>query len=322
MKIAVLIPCYNEEKTIGKVVDDFRKELPGSPIYVYDNNSKDSTAAIARAHGAIVVREPRQGKGNVVRSMFRDIDADVYVMADGDDTYPASQVRDLIAPVVAGEADMTVGDRLSNLTYAKENKRLFHNFGNNLVRYLINLLFGAKLTDIMSGYRAFDKFFVKTISILSKGFEVETEMTLHCLDKRFLIKEIPIIYKDRPEGSESKLNTFTDGFKVLKTIVWIFKDYKPLVFFGILSLIFFILGLLIGAAPIIEFIRERYVYKIPSAILATGLMLFSVLFFSIGLILDTVEKFYKANYELTLTTLKRAVDIPKASRSARGGRRR
>lgn len=319
MKIAVLIPCYNEEKTIGKVVDDFRKELPGSPVYVYDNNSKDSTAAIARAHGAIVVREPRQGKGNVVRSMFRDVDADVYVMADGDDTYPASQVLDLIAPVVAGEADMAVGDRLSNLTYAKENKRLFHNFGNNLVRYLINLLFGAKLRDIMSGYRAFNKFFVKTISILSKGFEVETEMTLHCLDKRFLIKEIPIIYKDRPEGSESKLNTFTDGIKVLKTIVWIFKDYKPLVFFGILSLVFFVLGLLIGSAPIMEFIRERYVYKIPSAILATGLMLFSVLFFSIGLILDTVEKFYKANYELTLTTLKRAVDIPKASR---GGKRR
>jgi hypothetical protein len=217
---------------------------------------------------------------------------------------------------------MTVGDRLSNLTYAKENKRLFHNFGNNLVRYLINLLFGAKLRDIMSGYRAFNKFFVKTISVLSKGFEVETEMTLHCLDKRFLIKEIPIIYKDRPEGSESKLNTFTDGIKVLKTIIWIFKDYKPLVFFGILSLVFFILGLLIGSAPIMEFIRERYVYKIPSAILATGLMLFSVLFFSIGLILDTVEKFYKANYELTLTTLKRAVDIPKASRSARGVRRR
>ncbi len=322
MKIAVLIPCYNEETTIGQVVDDFRKELPGSPVYVYDNNSKDSTAAIARSHGAIVVRESRQGKGNVIRSMFRDIDADIYVMVDGDDTYPAVHVRDLIAPVAAGEADMTVGDRLSNMTYAKENKRLFHSFGNNLVKSLINLLFGARLKDIMSGYRAFNRFFVKTISVMSKGFEVETEMTLHCLDKRFLIKEIPIIYKDRPEGSESKLNTFSDGIKVLKTIVWIFKDYKPLVFFGILAAVFFLLGLLIGSAPIMEYVRERYVYRVPSAILATGLMLVSLLFFSIGLILDTVEKFYKANYELMLTAIKRAADAPKTARGGRGGKRR
>lgn len=208
-KIAVLIPCYNEEITIEKVIKDFRKELPNADIYVYDNNSKDKTTEIAKENGAIVKHEYRQGKGNVVRSMFRDIEADIYVMVDGDDTYPAEEVHKLIAPIKSGEADMVIGDRLSNGTYQNENKRHFHEFGNNLVKNSINKLFKSKLRDIMTGYRVFNKFFVKNMPVMSPGFEIETEMTLHALDKRFLIKEIPIIYRDRPEGSiYYKFNNF------------------------------------------------------------------------------------------------------------------
>ena len=218
-KIAVLIPCYNEELTIEKVIKDFRKELPDADIYVYDNNSKDKTAEIAVANGAIVKHEYRQGKGNVVRTMFREIEADIYVMVDGDDTYPAEFVHKLIEPIRTGEADMTIGDRLSNGTYQEENKRHFHEFGNNLVKKSINVLFRTKLKDIMTGYRVFNRAFVKNMPILSKGFEIETEMTLYALDKRFIIKEIPITYRDRPHGSSSKINTVWDGYKVIKKIL-------------------------------------------------------------------------------------------------------
>ena len=268
-KIAVLIPCNNEELTIEKVIKDFRKELPQAKIYVYNNNSKDKTKEIALKNGAIVIDEYKQGKGNVVRSQFRDIEADIYVMVDGDDTYPAEFVHELIKPILNGEADMTIGDRLSNGTYQKENNRHFHEFGNNLVRKSINVLFNTNLKDIMTGYRVFNKRFVKNMPVLSPKFEIETEMSLYALDKKYIIKEIPIIYRDRPEGSSSKLNTISDGIKVVKTIVRMFKDYKPLRFFGIISFILFCLSLLIGIPVIVEFIKTSYITKIPSAILAT-----------------------------------------------------
>ncbi len=300
MKIAVLIPCYNEELTIEKVIKDFRKELPDADIYVYDNNSKDRTAEIAKENGAIVVHEYKQGKGNVVRSMFRDIEADIYVMADGDDTYPAEEVHKLIEPIVNGEADMAIGDRLTNGTYQKENKRHFHEFGNNLVKKAINVAFKTDLKDIMTGYRAFNKLFVKTMPVLSPKFEIETEMSLHALDKKFIIKEIPIVYRDRPQGSVSKLNTFSDGIKVLKTIVKMFKDFKPRQFFWIISLLFVIVGLIIGIPVIVEYAKTRYVTKVPSAILATGIMTFAVIIAQCGVILDTVVKQHKENYELNI----------------------
>jgi glycosyltransferase involved in cell wall biosynthesis len=303
VKVAVLIPCYNEEQTVGKVIDDFKRQLPGCEVYVYDNNSKDKTSEIAVQHGAIVKKEYRQGKGNVVRSMFRDIDADCYVMADGDDTYPAEFVHKLIEPVAKGEANMVIGDRLSNGSYKSENKRAFHNLGNDMVRNLINKLFRSNIRDIMTGYRAFDREFVKSIPVLSPGFEIETEMTIHALDKKFLIKEIPIDYRDRPDGSFSKLNTFRDGLKVLKTIFMLFKDYKPLRFFGIASLIFLVLGLAAGLPVIIEFVRTSYIRKVPSAILAVGLVILSTLSFAMGIILDTIVKQHRQMYELILNQL-------------------
>ena len=299
-KIAVLIPCYNEELTIEKVVKDFKKELPDADIYVYDNNSKDKTAEIAKNAGAIVKHEYRQGKGNVVRSMFRDIDADIYVMVDGDDTYPAEFVHELIKPIRDGKADMTIGDRLSNGTYQEENKRKFHEFGNNLVKKGINMLFDTKLKDIMTGYRVFNKIFVKNMPVMSPKFEIETEMTLYALDKKYIIKEIPIIYRDRPEGSESKLNTVSDGIKVVKTIFNMFKDYKPFQFFGIIALILLVLGLIAGIPVIIEYVKTAYITKLPSAVLATGLIMLSAIMFQCGLILQTIVKQHKENYELNL----------------------
>lgn len=303
MKIAVLIPCYNEEKTIGKVVSDFKRELPEADIYVYDNNSSDRTSLIAAEHGAIVRKEFRQGKGNVVRSMFREIDADIYVMVDGDDTYPAESVHQLIEPIKRGEANMVIGDRLSNGTYFQENKRPFHNFGNNLVKNLINFLYKSDIKDIMTGYRAFDKLFVKSMPVMSPGFEIETEMSIHALDKKFLIKEVPINYRDRPEGSESKLNTFSDGWKVLKTIFILFKDYKPFLFFSLWALLFFILGLAVGIPVVVEFIQTKFITRVPSAILAVGLMIFALLSFTCGLILDTVAAAHRKQYELELTRM-------------------
>ena len=307
-KIAILIPCYNEEITVAKVITDFKKELPDALIYVYNNNSTDNTLQIAYENGAIVKNEYRQGKGNVVRNMFRDIDADVYVLVDGDNTYPADMVHQLIKPILMETADMVVGDRISNGTYKKQNKRLFHDFGNGIVKYTINRLFKTNLKDVMSGYRAFSRTFVKNIPILSKGFEVETEMTLHALDKRFIIKEIPIEYKDRPNKSKSKLNTFTDGYKVIKTIIKMLKDYKPLKFFLSIAIIFFVLGLIIGIPVIYEYILTRYITKVPSAVLSTGLMIFSVIIAQCGVILDTVVKDDKEKYEIELnkyTTLEK-----------------
>ena len=301
-KIAVLIPCYNEELTIEKVIKDFKKELPEAKIYVYNNNSKDRTPEIARENGAIVVNEYKQGKGNVVRSQFRDIDADIYVMVDGDDTYPAEFVHELIKAVTSGQADMAIGDRLSNGTYQKENKRHFHEFGNNLVRKTINVLFKTDLKDIMTGYRVFNKRFVKNMPVMSPNFEIETEMSLYALDKRYTIKEIPIIYRDRPEGSTSKLNTIDDGIKVVKTIIKMFKDYQPFKFFGIIALIFFLVGILIGLPVLIEFFKTSYITKVPSAILATGVMILSMLALQCGIILDTITRQNRENYELNLNT--------------------
>ena len=304
MKMAVLIPCYNEELTIGKVINDFKRELPESDIYVYDNNSKDKTGEIAKANGAIVIKESRQGKGNVVRSMFRDIDADIYIMVDGDDTYPAEAVRELMQPILNNEADMVIGDRLSNGTYEKENKRAFHNLGNNLVQGLIGLLFKNEIQDIMTGYRVYNRFFVKTMPVMSEGFQIETEMSIHALDKKFRLKEIPIEYRDRPDGSESKLNTFRDGYRVIKTLLGLFKDYKPLLFFGLISLVSLILGLLVGVPVIVEFILTSFINKVPSAILAVGFILVSVVSLACGLILDTISASSKRNYELYLNSYK------------------
>ena len=301
MKTAVLIPCYNEELTIEKVIKDFKRELPDADIYVYDNNSKDRTAEIARNNGAIVKHEYRQGKGNVVRSMFRDVDADIYVMVDGDDTYPAEEVHKLIKPIEEGRADMVIGDRLTNGTYQKENKRHFHEFGNNLVRKSINVLFKTNLKDIMTGYRVFNKIFVKNMPVMSPKFEIETEMSLHALDKKFIIEEIPIVYRDRPAGSVSKLNTVSDGIKVVETIIKMFKDFKPRQFFWILSLIFIILGLIVGIPVIMEFIKTSYITKVPSAVLATGIMIFALITAQCGVILDTVVKQNRENYELQLS---------------------
>ncbi|WP_117168443.1 glycosyltransferase family 2 protein [Paraliobacillus sediminis] len=303
MEIAILIPCYNEALTIGNVIDDFKHELPKAKIYIYDNNSRDDTAIIAKAHGAIVRRENRQGKGFVVRSMFRDIDADCYVMVDGDHTYPAPFVHQLIKPIESNEASMVIGDRLSNGSYTKENKRKFHNFGNSLVRRCINLLYKSDVHDIMTGYRAFNRLFVKSMPVMSPGFEIETEMSLHALDKRFPIKEIPIDYRDRPDGSESKLNTLGDGFKVLIKIFSLFKEYRPFLFFGLFSFLFLVLGLLVGLPVILEFIQTSYITKVPSAILATGLITIAMLTFSCGLILDTVISSNKKNYELELNRI-------------------
>lgn len=298
-KIAVLVPCYNEELTVEKVVSDFKKELPDADIYVYDNNSKDRTSELALKAGAIVRKETAQGKGNVVRSMFQDIDADIYVMVDGDDTYPADEVHGLIEAVREG-ADMVIGDRLSNGTYASENKRGFHNLGNNLVRLLINKIFDNDINDIMTGYRAFSKKFVKTNAIMSPGFQIETELTITTLVYRYKVKEIPITYRDRPKGSESKLNTFSDGFKVLLTLFDLYKDYKPLFFFGMFALVFLIVGVMVGIPVIVEFFKYSYVYKIPSAILATGLVTISFLLMMLGLILDHNSNVEKREHELRI----------------------
>lgn len=302
-KIAVLLPCYNEALTVKKVINDFQKELPEADIYVYDNNSTDNTFEIACEEGAIVRKEPRQGKGNVIRQMFFDIDADFYLMVDGDDTYPAEACHELLSVLEENRADMAIGDRLSNGTYFNENKRAFHDFGNNLVKNSINKLYKANVKDVMTGYRGFNKLFVKSFPVMSSGFQIETEFTIHALDKRFKLVEIPIDYRDRPEGSESKLNTFSDGLKVLMTIFKMCKDYKPLVFFSLWSLLFFIIGLFIGIPVVGEFVRSGFISKIPSAILATGVMIFSILLLITGLILDTVVNNDKKQYELNLYRL-------------------
>lgn len=298
-KIAVLIPCYNEGKTIEKVVKDYKKALPEADIYVYDNNSTDDTAKIAENAGAIVKHEYRQGKGNVIRSMFRQIDADCYIMVDGDDTYPAENAREMCNLVLDKKADMVVGDRLSS-TYFTENKRPFHNFGNRIVRFLINKLFKNNIKDIMTGYRAFSKEFVKTYPVLSKGFEIETEMTIHAVDKNFLIKEVPVAYRDRPVGSVSKLNTYRDGFKVLKMIATLFKEYKPFFFFNIISIVLALISLLFIVPVFQEYFETGLVLRFPTLIVGGFIMLSALLSFICGVILDVIVKKHKQLYEIIL----------------------
>lgn len=296
--VAILIPCYNEALTIGKVVDDFKATMPKASIYVYDNNSSDNTGEIAREHGAIVREETRQGKGNVVRQMFRDIEADFYVMVDGDDTYPAESAFELVKPLALGKADMTVGDRLSNGTYGKENDRAFHGFGNNLVRFLIKVIYGFSFDDVMTGYRAMTRTFVKTMPVMSEGFQIETELSIHAVDKRCRIVDVPITYRDRPEGSESKLSTFQDGAKVILAITSLFKENKPLAFFGWISLILLVIGLILGIPVIAEFGRTGLVQRFPTAMLSMGIIICSILSFSSGLILDNVAKNHRRIWEL------------------------
>ena len=295
---AVIIPCYNEAVTIGKVVDDFLRELPGATVYVYDNNSTDGTSRIAREHGATVRLEPRQGKGNVCRQMFRDIDAACYLMVDGDDTSPAETARALCDPVLAGEADMTVGDRLSNGTYAEENKRAFHGFGNNLVRAMIKWIYDYSFEDVMTGYRAMSQPFVKTFPVLSEGFQIETELSIHAVDHRWRIRDVPVEYRDRPAGSESKLDTVGDGIKVIAMIGTLFKDYRPLKFFSLIALIFAAIGLAIGIPIIVEYFHTGLVPRFPTAMLAACFMFLCGLSLATGLILDSVAKVEKKQWEL------------------------
>lgn len=297
-KIAVLIPCYNEEVTIHKVVSDFKRELPEADIYVYDNNSSDNTSKLAKDAGAIVRFEPRQGKGNVVRQMFRDIDADCYLMVDGDDTYLAESARELCEPILNGEADMTVGDRLSNGTYAEENKRAFHGFGNDLVRAMIKWIYGYSFDDVMTGYRAFSRPFVKTFPVMSEGFQIETEISIHAVDRRWRIKDVPIVYRDRPEGSVSKLNTIGDGMKVMIAIASLFKNYRPLKFFSLAALVLAAIGLLLGIPVIVEFFETGLVPRLPTALLATAFMFLCGLSFATGLVLDNLAKTERKQWEL------------------------
>jgi len=286
--VAVLLPCFNEEVTIGKVVRDFKAALPDATVYVYDNNSTDRTAEIAAAEGAIVRREPRQGKGNVIRAMFEDIDADVYVMADGDDTYPADAAPAMVSKVLDGY-DMVIGDRLSS-TYFQENKRPFHNFGNRLVRGSINGLFNAHVTDIMTGYRAFSFTFVKTYPVLSRGFEVETEMTIHSQNNNLRLYEMPIQYRDRPAGSVSKLDTVGDGIKVMSTIFRMIREYKPLPFFGTIGLLIGAIGILLCGGVTYEFTKTGLVARFPTLIGAIMLVIVGLLLFATGIILDVIAK--------------------------------
>lgn len=298
MKIAVCIPCYNEALTIEKVVKDFKNALPTADIYVYDNNSTDDSFAIAQKAGAIVQKEYQQGKGNVIRSMFKDIDADYYVMVDGDDTYPAEVVQSLVDRAVFYQLDMVCGDRLSNGTYAQENKRGFHEFGNNLVRTMVNWMFKSQLKDIMTGYRVFSNSFVKNFPVLSSGFQIETEMSVFALSYQYTIQEVAIEYRDRPEGSVSKLNTFQDGYRVLKLIISLFRHTRPLMFFSLISFSLVFLSLMAGLPTILEYIETQYVSRVPLAVLASGLMILAAIFYMVGLILETLVYYKKLDFEL------------------------
>lgn len=304
-QIAILIPCYNEEQTITEVINSFKKVLPNSKIYVYDNNSSDATAQIAKDSGAIVRREFRQGKGNVTRSMFRDIDADCYIMVDGDNTYPVEAVTEMCSLVINNAADMVIGDRLSS-TYFAENKRPFHGFGNELVRKAINFLWKPKkpVLDVMTGMRAFSPLFVKSFPVLSQGFEVETEMTIHALDNNLLIYSVPINYKDRPQGSHSKLNTYRDGAKVLLTIFNLFRYYKPLKFFGTLSIVLVFASLILFFPILLEYFKTGLVPRFPTLIVSVMMMLGAFLSFVCGLILDTHAKSNRKNFEVQLNIIK------------------
>ncbi len=303
-RLAILIPCYNESVTISKVIKDYKTVLPEAEIYVYDNNSTDGTDKIARAAGAIVRYEHRQGKGNVIRTMFREIDADCYLMIDGDDTYPAEDAPEMVHKVLEEGYDMVIGDRLSS-TYFAENKRPFHNTGNVLVRKLVNNFFGGSVTDIMTGYRAFSRTFVKSFPVLSKGFEIETEMTIHALDKNMALTSIPVGYRDRPKGSVSKLNTFGDGFKVLQTIGRLFKDYKPFPFFSGIAGILMAIALFLICPVLWEYYQTGLVPRLPTFVAACFMALFSLLSFTCGMILDTQGKKERQNFELQMNILQR-----------------
>ena len=301
-KISVLIPCYNESKTVEKVIKDYKEALPEADIYVYDNNSTDGTDKIAKKAGAIVKYEYKQGKGNVIRSMFRQIDADCYLMIDGDDTYPKEHAREMCDLILNGKADMVIGDRLSS-TYFTENKRPFHNLGNRLVRFLINKLFKNNIKDIMTGYRAFSYEFVKGFPVLSKGFEIETEMTIHAVDKNFKLVEVPVTYRDRPAGSVSKLNTYRDGFRVLKTIAILFKEYKPGFFFSILGILSLMCSLLLGVPVVIEYMNTGIVPRFPSLIVSGVFLIISLLLWITGIMLQVIAKKHKQLYELYLNMM-------------------
>ena len=301
-KIAVLIPCYNEGQTIGKVVADFREALPEAAIYVYDNNSTDGTGGIAQRAGAIVRREYQQGKGSVIRRMFREVDAACYVIVDGDDTYPAEFARQLIGPVLERQADMVVGDRLSS-TYFEENKRPFHNLGNSLVRKSINMLFKSNIKDIMTGYRAFSYQFVKTFPVLSKGFEIETEMSIHAIDKHMQIENVVISYRDRPQGSESKLNTVSDGWRVLRTIAKLFRSYKPFTFFGALALALMALSLLFFIPVFANYLSTGLVPNLPTLIVCGFTAIADIQSFFSGLILETINQKHRQDFEMRLIEL-------------------
>ena len=305
--IAVLIPCYNEAVTIEKVVTDFRRALPEAVIYVYDNNSKDDTAAIAARAGAVVRHEYQQGKGNVIRRMFREIDARCYLMVDGDDTYPADFAREMVEPVLNHQADMVVGDRLS-ATYFTENKRPFHNFGNRLVRWSINTLFKSGIRDIMTGYRAFSYAFVKSFPVLSRGFEIETEMSLHAIDKNMQIENVIIQYRDRPEGSESKLNTYSDGFKVLRTIARLFRTYKPLAYFGLLGLLLGVIAAILFIPVLIEYFHTGLVARFPTLIVSGFITVAMIQSIFSGLILQTMVHKNRQDFELALIRLRERYD--------------
>lgn len=298
-KIAVLIPCYNEEKTIEKVVKDFKNVLPEATIYVYNNNSSDRTAELAEKAGAVVRNEYMQGKGNVIRRMFRDIDAECYIMADGDDTYPADNAREMVNLVLDKQVDMVVGDRLSS-TYFQENKRPFHNFGNSIVRKSINVLFHNDIKDIMTGYRAFSYEFVKTFPVLSKGFEIETEMSIHAVDKNMYVENVVIDYRDRPEGSESKLNTYSDGFKVLKTIARLYRTYNPMGFFGFIAFVLALISVGFFIPVLIEYIDTGLVLKFPTLIVCGFTMIAAIQSFFAGMELQTNVQKNRQDFEMNL----------------------
>ena len=298
-KVAVLIPCYNESKTVKKVVEDFRKSLPEAAIYVYDNNSTDGTGELAKEAGAIVRHEYQQGKGNVIRRMFREIDAEVYVMVDGDDTYPAEAAPEMVRKVVEEQSDMVVGDRLSS-TYYTENKRPFHNFGNSFVKNCINRFFDTNIQDIMTGYRAFSYSFVKTFPVLSHGFEIETEMSIHAADKHMQVDHVIIDYRDRPEGSVSKLNTFSDGFKVLTRILNLYKNYKPLGFFSLLAGILTVLGVVFLIPILTEYWKTGLVPRFPTLIVCGFVLIAALQSLFAGLVLQSMEQKNKQDFEMQL----------------------
>jgi glycosyltransferase involved in cell wall biosynthesis len=318
-RLAVLIPCYNEEKTVAQVIHDFARHCPEAEIFVFDNNSTDRTSALAEAAGAVVIRSPRQGKGQVVRHMFDLIEADIYLMVDGDSTYPAEYAPLLIEELLTTRADMVVGARLGK--FKGGSFRRFHRLGNHLITRLIRLLFNITILDVLSGYRVFTREFVKSIPLTSEGFEIETELTLQSVAKNFLIREVPISYGERPEGSFSKLNTFSDGWLILKAIIFILKDFKPLLFYSLAGVFFGAVSLIAGYAPIKDFIQYGYVYHVPLAILAASIAVLGALSFSVGIILETVHRYHNENFSLWRRTLKKQPGSEKALPKKPGPRR-